>query len=190
MSLETERTSFEHVVVPNFALLQVLSCTNNSNSHLWVSCSSYSPRLYCHSTMDTVFHVINFLNNIANSLGVSIYMSIGFGMKALSRNVIVLMFKERVVGIVAVHEPGQRIDMNEEMEFLFKHLLYEEGFHQTGPVIGIITTLEEWQLCWLPAHTEYFTTGTSTNSSAASHIDTTGVDTDTGADTGTDTTPL
>ena len=117
-------------------------------------------------------------------------MSIGFGMKALSRNVIVLMFKERVVGIVAVHEPGQRIDMNEEMEFLFNHLLYEEGFHQTGPVIGIITTLEEWQLCWLPAHTEYFTTGTSTNSSAASHIDTTGVDTDTGADTGTDTTPL
>jgi hypothetical protein len=41
---------------------------------------------------------------------------------------------------------------------LFDQMILVEGFYVSGPVIGILTTLEDWLFCWFPADTAHFST--------------------------------
>lgn len=57
-----------------------------------------------------------------------------------------------LVGVVEVKKPGASV-LSEPTVLgeLLDQMLLVEGFYGMGPVIGILTTGEEWLVSWFPA---------------------------------------
>ena len=63
----------------------------------------------------------------------------------------VLMIGNYIVGVVAVKTPGYDVLLeNTVLGELLDQMLLVEGFCRMGPVIGILTTAEEWLISWFP----------------------------------------
>jgi len=61
------------------------------------------------------------------------------------------------VGVVEIKKHQKNVlEMPTVLGELFDQMILVEGFYMSGPVIGILTTLEDWLFCWFPADTAHF----------------------------------
>ena len=60
-----------------------------------------------------------------------------------------------LVGVVEVKKPGRNVLLEPTvLGELLDQMLLVEGFYGMGPVIGILTTAEEWTVSWFPVDTD------------------------------------
>lgn len=71
--------------------------------------------------------------------------------KQIQQDLCVLLMGMYLVGVVEVKKPGNNVLLEPTvLGELLDQMLLVEGFYGMGPVIGILTTAEEWLVAWFP----------------------------------------
>ena len=110
------------------------------------------------SESDIVFFVRQFLVDIMVALGLNFSFSSEITMSHIKPDIAVLLMGRYVVGVVEVKKPGNNILAQPTvLGELLDQMFLVEGFYMTGPVIGILTTGEEWVVSWFPGDTDTLT---------------------------------
>ena len=130
----------------------------NYQSRVWVDtkpgrdglgCLSYS------SVSDIVFHVRSFLSDILAALDLSLEFSAEITINHIRPDLSVLLMDRFLVGVVEVKKPGNNVLLERTvLGELLDQMFLVEGFYGTGPVIGILTTGDEWVVSWFPGDTD------------------------------------
>jgi hypothetical protein len=93
-------------------------------------------------------HVILFLKDIMRAMDLHYNIAVDFGIKGIAPDICVITQANRLIGVVEVKKPEHgALDKPTILGELFDQMLLVEGFYCSGPVIGILTTLEEWRFC-------------------------------------------
>jgi hypothetical protein len=95
-----------------------------------------------------------FLRSIVIALNLPLDFSPEVTIKQIRPDIIVLLHQMYLVGVVEVKKPGHNV-LNEPTVLgeLLDQMMLVEGFYGMGPVIGILTTAEEWVISWFPVDT-------------------------------------
>jgi hypothetical protein len=94
---------------------------------------------------DIVFLLGHYLSDIIRGMNLKFKFLHDLGIKHICPDICILTFGNRLVGVVEVKKPGENILLQPTvLGELLDQLLLVEGFYSSGPVIGILTTLEEW----------------------------------------------
>lgn len=127
-------------------------------SRIWGSISSDGDRLF-YATESTVVKYVNiFLEDILKAMNLSFQLENHLGIKYITPNICVLTYGNRLVGVIEVKKPDKNILIQPTvLGELFDQLYLVEGFYSSGPVIGILTSLEEWIFAWFCVDDKYFT---------------------------------
>jgi hypothetical protein len=101
---------------------------------------------------DIVYFVRRFMEDILLALGLSLDFNAEVTIKQIRPDLCVLLLGMYLVGVVEVKKPGGDVLLEPTVlgESLDQMLLVE-GFYGMGPVIGILTTGDEWVVSWFPA---------------------------------------
>ncbi len=101
---------------------------------------------------DIVYFVRRFMEDILLALGLSLDFNAEVSIKQIRPDLCVLLLGMYLVGVVEVKKPGGDVLLEPTVlgESLDQMLLVE-GFYGMGPVIGILTTGDEWVVSWFPA---------------------------------------
>jgi len=109
--------------------------------------------LYC-SVADIVYIVKRFLENIMLALNLHLEFNDEVTIKQVRPDLCVLSWGMYIVGVVEVKKPGKTVLLEPTvLGELLDQMLLVEGFYSMGPVIGILTTAEEWIVSWFPVDT-------------------------------------
>jgi hypothetical protein len=109
--------------------------------------------LYC-SVADIVYIVKRFLENIMLALNLHLEFNDEVTIKEVRPDLCVLSWGMYIVGVVEVKKPGKTVLLEPTvLGELLDQMLLVEGFYGMGPVIGILTTAEEWIVSWFPVDT-------------------------------------
>ena len=107
------------------------------------------------SESDIVFFVRKFLFDIMEALNLNFSFSAEILISHIRPNIAVLLMGKYLVGVVEVKKPGSNILAQPTvLGELLDQMFLVEGFYRTGPVIGILTTGEEWVMSWFPGDTD------------------------------------
>lgn len=125
----------------------------NAPNTIWIDADKKDTvgyHLYA-SEDDIIFFVRTFLRDIYVALGLPLKFSAEVSIKQIRPDLCVVLMGMYLVGVVEVKKPGSNILLKPTVlgEFLDQMLLVE-GFYGMGPVIGILTTAEEWVVSWFP----------------------------------------
>lgn len=101
---------------------------------------------------DIVYFVRSFMEDILFALDLPLNFSAEVTIKQIRPDLCVLLLGMYLVGVVKVKKPGHDVLLEPTVlgESLDQMLLVE-GFYGMGPVIGILTTGDEWVVSWFPA---------------------------------------
>lgn len=101
---------------------------------------------------DIAYFVRRFIDDILVALGLSLTFNAEVTIKQVRPTRCVLFLGVSIVGVVEVKKPGGDV-LREPTVLgeLLDHMLLVEGFYGMGPVIGILTTGDEWVVTWFPA---------------------------------------
>jgi hypothetical protein len=107
---------------------------------------------------DIIHFVRTYMENINSALETQLAFSAEVCIQHIRPDLCVLRHERSLVGVVEVKKPGKNV-LSEPTVLgeLFDQMLLIEGFYGTGPVIGILTTGEEWAVAWFPSDTETLT---------------------------------
>lgn len=142
---------------PNFFSYQVPESVLQCPSRLWGSVTVDRKDLYYATESTIVRYVTIFLEDIIKAMRLSFQIESHLGIKHITPDVCVLTYGTRLVGVVEVKKPSENILTRPTvLGELFDQLMLVEGFYMSGPVIGILTTLEEWMFCWFPVDDNSF----------------------------------
>jgi hypothetical protein len=95
--------------------------------------------------------VRRFLESILAALNLPLDFNAEVTIKHIRPAVSVLLMGNYLMGVVAVKKPGNNILLEPTvLGELMDQMLLVEGFYGMGPVIGILTTAEEWLISWFP----------------------------------------
>lgn len=154
---ESQHASCEHESNRTFAVHTVSLKVKSHRSSLWDQIIVGQKDLHYTTEGDVVVFVKTFLRDIANAMGIPLEMASDFGIKHVAPDICVLSLGSRLVGVVEIKKPQKNVlEMPTVLGELFDQMILVEGFYMSGPVIGILTTLEDWLFCWFPADTEHF----------------------------------
>ena len=104
---------------------------------------------------DIVFVVRTFLMDILLALKLRLDFSAEVAIKQIRPDLCVLLMDMYLVGVVEVKKPGCNVlDQPTVLGELLDQMLLVEGFYGIGPVIGILTTADEWMMSWFPVDTK------------------------------------
>ena len=104
---------------------------------------------------DIVFVVRTFLTDILLALELSLDFNAEVAIKQIRPDLCVLLMGMYLVGVVEVKKPGRNVLLEPTvLGELLDQMLLVEGFYGMGPVIGILTTAEEWTVSWFPVDTD------------------------------------
>jgi len=108
--------------------------------------------LFYSSEDDIVHFVRTFMEDILVALGLSLNFNAEVAIKQIRPDLCVLSLGIYLVGVVKIKKPGGGVLLEPTVlgESLDQMLLVE-GFYGMGPVIGILTTGDEWVISWFPA---------------------------------------
>jgi len=128
----------------NFELNRILNCENIS---------------YC-SEADVVHYIKVFFDDIMRALKME--LSLTFRAEVSIQNIrpdlCALLYDQLLVGVVEIKKPGRNVLLEPTvLGELFDQMLVVEGFYGMGPVIGILTTGEEWVVAWFPCDSDALT---------------------------------
>ena len=106
------------------------------------------------SVDDIVYFVRGFMRDILFALTLPLSFNAEVTIKQIRRDLCVLIMDKYLVGVVEVKKPGGNVLLQPTvLGELLDQMLLVEGFYGMGPVIGILTTAEEWLLAWFPVDT-------------------------------------
>eukprot|EP01035_Chromulina_nebulosa_P023684 gene23684-30716_t len=129
----------------------------NYRSSLWDQIIVGQRHLHYTTEADVVSFVKTFLRDIANAMGIPLEMASDFGIKHVAPDICVLSVGSRLVGVIEIKKHQKNVlQIPTVLGELFDQMILIEGFYMSGPVIGILTTLEDWLFCWFPADTAHF----------------------------------
>lgn len=108
------------------------------------------------SVEDIAYLVRNFLEDIIIALDLKeLQFNSEVTIKHIKPDMRVIFMQQYLVGAVKVKEPGSNVLLQPTvLGELLDQMLLVESFYGMGPVIGILTTGEEWIISWFPADTE------------------------------------
>jgi hypothetical protein len=99
-----------------------------------------------------VYYVRRFLGDILLALNLSLTFNAEVSIKQIRPDLSVLLKGTYLVGVVEVKKPGRDVLLAPTvLGELLDQMLLVEGFYGMGPVIGILTTGDEWVVSWFPA---------------------------------------
>jgi hypothetical protein len=111
--------------------------------------------LYYSSEDDIVFFIRRFLKDILLALNLRLDFSAEVTIKQIRPDLCVLLMGMYLVGVVEVKKPGNNVLLEPTvLGELMDQMLLVEGFYGMGPVIGILTTAEEWLVSWFPVDSD------------------------------------
>lgn len=107
---------------------------------------------YYGSEDDVAYLVRRFLESILSALKLNLDFNAEVTIKHIRPDLCVLLRNMHLVDVVEVKKPGASV-LSEPTVLgeLLDQMLLVEGFYGMGPVIGILTTGEEWLVSWFPA---------------------------------------
>ena len=116
--------------------------------------------LFYASEADIAYFVRVFLEDISRALSLSLTFNQEVTIKQIRPDISVLLLDKYLVGVVEVKKPGDNV-LSEPTVLgeLLDQMLLVEGFYGMGPVIGILTTGDEWIVSWFPADQEVLEKG-------------------------------
>lgn len=107
------------------------------------------------SEADIVHFVRDFLRDILFALKLPLSFNAEVTIKQIRPDLCVLFLGMYLVGVVEVKKPGRNVLLEPTvLGELLDQMLLVEGFYGMGPVIGILTTAEEWVVSWFPVDSE------------------------------------
>ncbi len=126
----------------------------NATNSLWrasIRSADEEKFLSYSSEDDIVFWVRLFLTDILLALDLRLNFSAEVTIKQIRPDLCVLLLDMYLVGVVEVKKPGCNVLLEPTvLGELLDQMLLVEGFYGMGPVIGILTTAEEWIVSWFP----------------------------------------
>ena len=154
---ESQHASCKHEIRDSFTLQNVDVKVRGYRNSLWDGVIIGQTDLHYTTEADVVVFVKIFLRDIANAMGIPLEMASDFGIKHVAPDICVLSLGKRLVGVVEIKKHQKNVlRMPTVLGELFDQMILVEGFYMSGPVIGILTTLQDWMFCWFPADTEHF----------------------------------
>lgn len=103
---------------------------------------------------DVIFFMRTFLSDILLALKIDLSLNAEVTIKQIRPDLCVLHIGWYLVGVVEIKKPGSNVLLEPTvLGELLDQMLLVEGFYGMGPVIGILTTGEEWVMSWFPADT-------------------------------------
>jgi len=100
---------------------------------------------YYSSEDDIVYLVRRYLESILSALNLPLDFNAEVTIKQIRPDICVLLMGMYLVGVVEVKNPGNNVLLEPTvLGELIDQMLLVEGFYGMGPVIGILTTAEEW----------------------------------------------
>lgn len=142
-----------------FSAAEHVDISNNSNI-IWrearISPVDGTKRLVYSSIEDIIYFVRTFVDDVLAALQLSLYLNVGVAIKQIRPDIICVFTGDHIlVGVVEVKKPGGNVLLQPTvLGDLLDQMLLVEGFYGMGPVIGILTTAEEWVVSWFPADSE------------------------------------
>jgi hypothetical protein len=114
------------------------------------------------SEADIVDIVRDYMKDVCRPLDLHLKFSAEITIKQIRPDLCVILMKNYLVGVVEVKKPNdstKKSSRNVHLEptvlgELLDQMMLVEGFYGMGPVIGILTTAEEWLISWFPADSE------------------------------------
>jgi hypothetical protein len=111
--------------------------------------------LYYSSDDDISYFVRGFLEDILLALNLPLEFNNEVTIKQIRPDICVLLMGMYLVGVVEVKKPGNDVLLEPTvLGELMDQMLLVEGFYGMGPVIGILTTAEEWLVSWFPVDSD------------------------------------
>lgn len=111
--------------------------------------------LFYTSEADIVFFVRRFLKDILLALDLRLNFSSEVTIKQIRPDISVISMGMYLVGVIEVKKPGGNVLLQPTvLGELLDQMLLVEGFYGMGPVIGILTTAEEWMVSWFPVDSD------------------------------------
>ena len=138
-------------------LPELLPEISNAPNSSWRVATSFEGRTYlAYSTeTDIARRVSNFLEDVLAALPFSLQLRSDLSINSIKPDISVIFAKNYLVGVVEVKKPTQGVLESQPTVLgeLLDQMLLVEGFYGMGPVIGILTTGEEWLFSWFPSET-------------------------------------
>jgi hypothetical protein len=168
---EIEHASCVHEIDPGFYQFNVPDNVLDGTSSIWEHARRDDNILRYSTESDIAGHVKNFLRNVLNACDMDLELSTNLGIRHITPDICVLTMGNRLVGVVEVKKPtpGALLAPTVLGELLDQMLLIQ-GFYGSGPIIGILTTLDEWLFAWFPEDAEHFATNNNEEAPISSFL--------------------
>jgi hypothetical protein len=141
---ESQHASCKHEIMDSFTLQSVNMEVKHYRSALWDQIIVGQRNLHYTTEADVVSFVKTFLRDVANAMGIRLKMASDFGIKHVAPDICVLSVGSRLVGVIEIKKHQENVlEMPTVLGELFDQMILVEGFYMSGPVIGILTTLED-----------------------------------------------
>ena len=156
---ECEHKICERSLQSDFFLYEVPETVRLYPSRIWAEVNSGGMELKYATEADIVGFVKIFLRDIIVAMELNFTLVNDLSIKNIAPDICVVTDGHRLVGVIEVKKRCQDILIQPTvLGELFDQMLLLEGFYCSGPVIGILTTLEEWVFAWFAADHSHFTT--------------------------------
>ena len=107
------------------------------------------------SEVDIAYLVRRYLEIILLALKLPLDFNVEVAIKQIRPDICVLLLEMHLVGVVEVKKPGNNVLLEPTvLGELMDQMLLVEVFYGMGPVIGILTTAEEWLVSWFPVDSD------------------------------------
>ena len=124
--------------------------------------------LHYSSEAQIVYFVTRFMEDILFALDLPLEINPEVTIKQIRPDLCVLLHRMYLVGVVEVKKPGKDVLLQRTvLGELLDQMLLVEGFYGMGPVIGILTTGDEWVVSWFPADQQVLEECTESKSEAS-----------------------
>lgn len=148
----------ERRIFSEFFLCEVPQSVLQYSSRIWGEIPSGRDHLFYATESTIVKYVGIYLQDILKAMKLSFQLESHLGIKHITPDICVLTFGNRLVGVVEIKKPDEDILLKPTvLGELFDQLFLVEGFYTSGPVIGILTSLQEWMFAWFSVDDKHFT---------------------------------
>ena len=170
---EVDHANCERLVRTDFYLHEVPQTVKQHPSRIWGEGEGEGEIKYA-TESDLVSFVRIFLRDIISAMGLGLDLISDLSIKHVAPDICVVANGERLVGVIEVKKKcgtNNILIQPTVLGELLDQMLLVEGFYRSGPVIGILTTFEEWMFAWFVADDKHFTCETNSGTAAEEETD-------------------
>ena len=168
---EIDHAKCKQVVRSDFFLCPVPESVKLHTSRIWGGIIASRVELSYSTEADIVGFVKIFLEDLIVAMGLSFTLVNNMGFNHIAPDICVVTDGQRLVGVIEVKKRGPGILIEPTvLGELFDQMLLVEGFYCSGPVLGILTSLEEWVFAWFEADNPHFASFSQQSKSLSSFL--------------------